>query len=93
MRQIKCTGDGPSQSIIVPNSGHESWWLLVVEGVNGATCRLESSIDNDNWFNATENALPVDVTFDMSLRVSGGLYYRLNISNYVSEVKVTVKPT
>ena len=93
MRQIKINKPGSSDSLLVPNSS-ENYWILAVTGDidSNTNLKLEASIDKKNWFFVKEQNQDVVFNSSGALLVAAGLYYRLNVGNFSSEILFSIKP-
>lgn len=87
MFSITTTGTGASNSIRLPGGGD---WVLVVTWAGGAgDADLQCSYDGTNFVdveNSSESV--VNITSNKAIRVSGSLYYRLNVNTHTSAATV-----
>jgi hypothetical protein len=94
-RSTTATGNGFSDSVLVPNGKHSNWLAIVIavdDDWAGMEADLQASEDGTVWFDATDVSGPVIFSQSKAVIVSAGLHYRLSVTNHSSDVTLLVKP-
>jgi hypothetical protein len=86
---LTVSSSGNSASWYLPEGDHTLFFSAAGWGI----AALQVSPDDSNWFAARDSAGEVSLTANIALRVSGGNYYRLNVSTYTNPILIKARPS